>query len=438
MRRRLIERIATIGVAVICFLGSTLFGGGPFPILVNGPYIVGAHERSQGSPSLALANWVSTHLPAGSHVAVDRDNAGLLNYFGQVDPVFPLNGSDNPASLFFDQQLTPSDISLIRKDHIRYIVTDTRLTKGLPLFGAYIAPGETGHPTRLTAAELEKFNSTRGVHRIYDNGAIQVYDLSLLLGERPLVVPRDSVRRINATGTDIVVLVLAILVATVWLLRLRRRARLVPIDEHMVVCGIVGALAIGLFWAFAILLIHLPPGPIAILSLVVLMALGLRRAARRTLPELPRHGDQLAQVLDPKSGSPAPSGGCGVRSTGNRRAPALSSSDMVTHDTDGLGTDMFMQGFADHPEARIVGGGSVPESPGQSPGRAHRVRSQFVLGCVGLALFAFGASFAVAAAQKEWVPPPELSIEVEQGQPVVSVDLGTSAPIPAHLEVVTR
>ena len=170
MQRRVIERMATIGVAVICFLGSTLYGGGPLPILVNGPYIVGAHERSVGSPSLALANWVSTHLPAGSHVAVDRDNAGLLNGFGQVDSANPIKGSDNPAGLFFHQQLTPSDISLVRKDDIRYVVTDTRLTEGLPLFGAYIAPGETGQPTRLTAAELEKFNSTRGVYRIYDNG----------------------------------------------------------------------------------------------------------------------------------------------------------------------------------------------------------------------------------------------------------------------------
>ena len=275
-RRRVIERMATIGVAIICFLGSTLYGGGPLPILVNGPYIIGAHERSLGAPSLALANWVSTHLPAGSRVAADRDNAGLLNDFGQVEPVFPLNGSASPAPLFFNQQLTPSDIALIRKNHIRYLVTDTRLTKGLPLFGAYIAPGETARPTRLTAAGLEKFNSTRGVYRIYDNGVIQVYDLSPLLGERPFVVPSRSVRSIRATGTAVAVLVLAILVAAVWLWRLRRRARLVRIDEQMVVCVLVGALAIALFGAFAMLLIHLPPGPIAILSLLVLLALGLR------------------------------------------------------------------------------------------------------------------------------------------------------------------
>jgi hypothetical protein len=407
MQRRVIEQMATIGVAVICFLGSTLYGGGPLPLLVNGPYIVGAHERSLGSPSLALANWVSTHLPAGSQVAVDRDNAGLLNDFGQVDPVTPLNGSDNPAPLFFDQQLAPSDISLIRKDDIRYIVTDTRLTEGLPLFGAYIAPGETGHPTRLTSAELEKFNSTRRVHRIYDNGAIQVYDLSLLLGERPLVVPRDSVRSIRATGTVVVVLVLAILVATVWLLRLRRRARLVPIDEHMVVCGIVGALAIGIFGAFAILLIHMPPGPVAILSLLVLLALGLRPAGWRTHPERNVH-----------------------RWAASPPVPLESTTEphMASAAANVVGTE-------------VTSSGSVPESPGQPPRRTHRARSQFVLGCVGLALFAVGASFAVAAAQEEWVPPAELSIEVGHGQverPVASVDLGTAAPISAHLAVVTR
>jgi hypothetical protein len=405
MQRRVIERMATIVVAVICFLGSTLYGGGPLPILVNGPYIVGAHERSLGSPSLALANWVSTHLPAGSHVAVDRDNAGLLNDFGQVDPVTPLNGSDSPAPLFFDPYLTPSDIALIRKDHIRYIVTDTRLTEGLPLFGTYIAPGETGRPIRLTAAELEKFNSAPGVYRIYDNGAIQVYDLSQLLGERPLVVPRYSVRSIRATGADVAVLVLAILVAAVWLLRLRRRARLVPIDAHMVVCGMVGALAVGLFGPFAILFIHLPPGPIAILSLLALLALGLRPAGRRTHPERNVHH---------RAGSP----------------PVPSESTTEPH----------MASAATVAGTEVTSDGPVLESAGQPPGRTHRARSQFVLGCAGLALFAAGASFAVAAAQKEWVPPPELSIEVGQGKverPVASVDLGTAAPVPAHLAVVT-
>jgi hypothetical protein len=300
-RRRLIERMATVGIAVICFLGSTLYGGGPLPLLVNGPYIVGAHERSLGSPSLALADWVSTHLPAGSHVAVDRDNAGLLNDFGQVEAVTPLNGANNPAPLFFDQRLTASDISLIRQDDIRYIVTDTRLTEALPLFGAYIAPGETGRPTRLTAAELGKFTSIPGVYRIYDNGAIQVYDLSVLLGERPLAVPGHAVRSIRTTGTDVAVLLLAILVAAVWLLRLRRRARNGLVNEHMVVCVTIGALAAGLFWAFAILLIRLPPEPVAVLCLLALLGRGLWPVRRRGHPRRSANGSGPALAAIPES-----------------------------------------------------------------------------------------------------------------------------------------
>ena len=129
---------------------------------------------------------------AGPMCAVDRDNGALLNDIGQVEPVSPLNGSNNPAPLFFDQRLTPSDLALIRKDDIRYVVTDTRLTEGLPLYGAYIAPGETRNPERLTAAELEKFNSIPGVSRIYDNGAIQVYDVSRLMGKQPLPMLQGS------------------------------------------------------------------------------------------------------------------------------------------------------------------------------------------------------------------------------------------------------
>jgi UvrD-like helicase C-terminal domain/Dolichyl-phosphate-mannose-protein mannosyltransferase len=458
-QRRVIERMATMGVAIICFLGSTLYGGGPLPILVNGPYIVGAHERSVGSPSLALANWVSTHLPKGSHVAADRDNSGLLNAFGQVYPLSPLSGSYSPARLFFDKQLTPSDISLIRKDHIRYIVTDTRLTAGLPLFGAYIVPGESVRPTRLTAAELEKFNSIRGVHRIYDNGAIQVYDLSQLLGERPFAVPRDSVRSIRATGTDVAVLVLAILVAIVWLWRLRRRARLVPIDAHMVVCGMVGALAIGLFGPFAILFIHLPPGPIAILSLLALLALGLWPAGLRRHPERNVHRWAAASPPVPlesaaepqQKATPTPASQAGEEGEPSPAPSALRAgqddwleaqlawiaawSRQMNQQIRSAGMASVATNFAG---TGVTSSDPVLESRGQPPRRTRRARSQFVLGCAGLALVAVGASFAVAAAQKEWVPPPELSIEVRQGEPVASVDLGTAAPISAHVAVVTR
>jgi DNA helicase-2/ATP-dependent DNA helicase PcrA len=47
----------------------------------------------------------------------------------------------------------------------------------------------------------------------------------------------------------------------------------------------------------------------------------------------------------------------GVRSPGNRRVPALSPGDKVTHDTYGLGTVVSVQGSGDDPEAKIDFGG---------------------------------------------------------------------------------
>ena len=97
--RRGIERIGTIAVAAVCFLGSMLLGGGPLPSYVPGPYSVGADELSLGAPSLAVAHWANTHLPAGSHVAADRDNGALLNDIGGVESVTPEGGgSTRPHS----------------------------------------------------------------------------------------------------------------------------------------------------------------------------------------------------------------------------------------------------------------------------------------------------------------------------------------------------
>ena len=72
------------------------------------------------------------------------------------------------------------------------------------------------------------------------------------------------------------VFLLAVLVAVLWLLRLRRRSEPVHDVEHLVVCGVVGALVIGVFGALLIRVTHAPPDAIAIIVLLVLLTLSLR------------------------------------------------------------------------------------------------------------------------------------------------------------------
>ncbi len=270
--RRAAERVATIGVATVVFLGSLLFGIGPLVSLLPGPYRVGADDLSYGSPSLALAHWADTHLPAGSHVAADRDNGVLLNAIGGVEAVTGEGGLINPELLYFDRRISRYDIGLIRKDDIRYIVVDDRLAQGLPLYGTYIAPGEPSG--RLTRAQLDKFDSYGFAKRIYDNGPIKVYDVTSLLP--PAARPAPAGPPVGGSGLNAGVFVLAALVAASWLRRLLSRRRPVHDPEHLALCGVVGALVSGIFGAFLIRLVGVRPEPVAVAVLFVLLVLSLR------------------------------------------------------------------------------------------------------------------------------------------------------------------
>jgi UvrD-like helicase family protein len=278
--RRITERLGTIGVATLVFVGSLLFGIGPLVSLLPGPYQVGGDNLSYGSPSFALARWADTHLPAGSHVAADKDNGVLLNALGGVDSVTAEAGLVNPELLYFDDRLSIYDIYLIRKADIRYLVVDQRLAQSPPLYGTYIADGEP--PKRLTLPELTKFDTYPFIKRIYDNGAIQVYDLTPLLNPSQRAAPAGA--PVGGSGLNVGVFVLAAAVAALWALRLRRRRAKVHDGAHLVVCGLVAALVLGVFGAFLIRWTHAPPEIVAIVVLLVLLGLSLRPPGWRLRP----------------------------------------------------------------------------------------------------------------------------------------------------------
>ncbi len=280
VKRSLLERAATVLIATVCFLGSMIFGSGPDITYVPGPYLVGANQRSFSAPSLALAQWASTHLAAGSNVAADRQNGALLADLGDLNFVTSISGLSDPSPLFFSQHFDPSDLNLIRRDRIRYIVVDRRLASSLPVFNTYIEPGEAKPGTRLTIAELSKFDSVPGAYRVYDNGPIQVYDVSHLLGLPPLV--RSGGSEAEATGTDPVVLIAAIVAAIIWLVRARRRRPRLRITDQAVVRWTVGLTVLGLVIAAATVPSHLPPTAIGLGGLAAVLAISL--AATRASP----------------------------------------------------------------------------------------------------------------------------------------------------------
>jgi hypothetical protein len=281
---RLAERVGTIGVAVLCAVGGILFGSGPIANVLPGSYQVGADELSLGSPSLAVAHWADLNIPAGTHVAADLDNGDLLNAIGGVNPVTPQSGLRNPESIYFDHQLTPYDVSLIRKSKIRYVFVDDRLARGLPLYGTYVAEGEPH--TRLTLAQLNKFDSYPGIRRVYDNGPIKVYDVSALLPPSERAAPSTAPAGGVGTGFQVWVLVLAVFVVARWVIRLSRRNEPFANLAHLVVCGLVVTLVLAVAGAFVIRLIGVPSEVAAAAVLLALAALSFLPQPREAPPSV--------------------------------------------------------------------------------------------------------------------------------------------------------
>ena len=173
------------------------------------------------------------------------------------------------------------------------------------------------------------------------------------------------------------------------------------------VCGVVGALVIGVFGALLIRVTHAPPDAIAIIALLVLLALSLRP----TSWYLSNRGIILRWSAERPEPSPSPS-------------PTFDACHLLDLTT-------------------TVGSPSNTRRPAPlwsagAPGTTRRSRSQVVLGCLGLTLFALGASLATVTSLKEWTPPPELSmVSGAAGRPVAEVRLGSAGPIAAALEVTT-
>ena len=380
--RRPMERVGTIAVAAVCFLGSMMFGSGPDWSYVPGPYLVGADARSVTPATLAVSEWASTNLVVGSHIAVDIDNGPVINAIGHLDPVTAIGGLVNAGPLFFNRTIGPYDISLIRKAQIRYILIDDRLAQSLPLFGTYIEPGELGtstKPRRLTLAELNKWSSVPGARLIYDNGPIRIYDLASLLQlsqTAPTPGPIDGSR---GTGVDWIVLLVALIAAGVWLVRWRRVRKTSRLDERSALFFMLVVMAAGLFGAFMIVPTSFSPRLVGLCVLAVLIVAGLR-PVRTTAGSPPESGDDSSRAAPPRQ---------------RHRPPA--------------------------------------------PGRVwERASSQMALACVGLALVAAGGSSLYVAARKQWVPPAQLSVLYRpSGQAVATVELGSAGPVAARIELAT-
>jgi hypothetical protein len=85
------------------------------------------------------------------------------------------------SQVFFAPTLGPAERQILRAGRVRYVVIDRRLSTGLPAAGAYFERGEVPgniHSVPIDPAVLSKFDTLAGVSRLFDSGAIVIYDIA--------------------------------------------------------------------------------------------------------------------------------------------------------------------------------------------------------------------------------------------------------------------
>jgi hypothetical protein len=150
-------------------------GWPPFWERLPGPHQVSSFESSIGPEEIAVSEWTLAHLGPGNAIAADAGTYPLLLGYGDQ------NALQNISFLYATPNWTPgiaNEAAYVAGAH--YVLTDSRLTKQLPLNGTYFPGDKTDVTATLSPASLDKFNHITGVSRVFDDGTIVIYDLQSL------------------------------------------------------------------------------------------------------------------------------------------------------------------------------------------------------------------------------------------------------------------
>lgn len=166
----------------VCFAGGVVDGTGPNWAYGPGVYMVSADNRSIDQLSLQASYWEGLHIPAGSRIFSDRENAALAQTYGALDPLTSLGNGIKVGVVSELLLASPSiyDTEIACDNNVQFLIADQRLSTTMPHLGIYIDSGEYLSDTRTApplASALVKFDNVPGAERIFDNGAVRIYNL---------------------------------------------------------------------------------------------------------------------------------------------------------------------------------------------------------------------------------------------------------------------
>ncbi|GAA5181294.1 hypothetical protein GCM10023322_15580 [Rugosimonospora acidiphila] len=160
-------------IVVLLMVGARVGGWPPYWEELPGPYLVSGYERSVDEEGVSAAVWTHDWLGPDHRVAADITGATLVSTYGEQNPV------GEASKLYYDGTWNLDDELLLQSLGVDYLWDDTRMSQQLPISGAYfpVDPQAGKRTTPIPAGNLNKFDEVAGINRVYDNGAIRIYDM---------------------------------------------------------------------------------------------------------------------------------------------------------------------------------------------------------------------------------------------------------------------
>lgn len=173
--RRLSTTLLISGLVAVLVAGGIIVGWARWARL-PGPYVVVGDPNSIEPQGVDAATWAKSHLGPNQRLATDRIN-GILwgSPLGMEHPVSGLADGVGVQNLILSTAFNQLDRETIRRGRVHYILTDSRLTRGLPLTGVYVESGEPTPTHALSMKAVSKFSDLLGASRLFDSGALKLY-----------------------------------------------------------------------------------------------------------------------------------------------------------------------------------------------------------------------------------------------------------------------
>lgn len=166
-------------VSIVLFFGGFIAGWPPGARLPR-PYLVAVGDQKVEPQGVLAARWMLMYLGPGNRVAVDASNAKLMGAYGLQHPF--TGQKHGIQSMVLSNNVGRTELNIIRKTSVQYVVVDRRLISWDHMIGFYFNRwSQEDHP-ELEFVEpyvYQKFDTQKSVNRIFDSGNIILYDVQV-------------------------------------------------------------------------------------------------------------------------------------------------------------------------------------------------------------------------------------------------------------------